>query len=512
MEDNRISVCLVLDEATEDRDFYKKILGSLFGRYDVEADIELMDALPSAPRCDVVIVMGVVSGALLNKQALAQLRKKDVPVVLFGVTADPAESNAIRDSMPYIDLVSSADTGFMAIANRFSEVTGDPCESGEWLASPGNSLPEPKNLQSQSLFISRVLDVLRQYNVFLEYEIGADDAQAAFNAAEKERKEGDFHLARLLYDMSYATSSDRIVLFRLGEVENLLGHVELARKNLLKAVKDAPDVIQNALQQKYRYDPSAFKNKFVEQCPLCGEKAIPWSVCWCPGAATYDPRFDPLRKWMYCPHCQHGFAYNIPADLAAIFHDAYSFTDKPVTKTNYSAVLHFARVVERLARFAPGRGLLDVGAGQGEFALAALQSGFDYTGIEVIPAYANSVQRLIGHRIYCANVMEIELETRYDIVVAGDVIEHVEDPWQFIRKIKSFLSDESILWLSTPDMFAPYHKLNPDADAMPREVWHLNYFTKASLEMLLREEGLAVVDLVMSDRYLGSIELICKLA
>lgn len=509
----KIQIVLAAKDENEPDKGYAALLSDFFMACQVEAEIGRAGEKPLSDEVDALIVMGSFSSEVAGKALLESAEKKHLPVVLFGVDAGEGEGPYLREMFPHFALASAQKREFMRQAEHYLPIVGDPMESREALRRkldrPEGFEKESEPLEKQMLFVSEILELIRQHRLFRAHA-GKNDAQELFDLAENARAKREYHLARLLYEKAYQMSKNDLVLFRLAETEDLRNHPENVRAMMQKAVRNNPGEIAKAMQNKYVYNENGFRNKFIEKCPICGQKGFPYMVSWAPNNPTYDSRFDPIRVWMYCPDCHHGFANNIPANLQAIFEDDYTFLTEYNPTTQYSAVLNFSEILSKIGRYTAGKRLLDVGAGQGELALAALQHGYDYTGVEVIPAYANNVQRLIQQRIYCNDFMKLEQGEASDVIIAGDVIEHVEDVHAFIEKVASHMDGDTVLWLSTPDMFSPHHKLRKDGEGMPKEVWHLNYFTRQSLELLFGRAGLEIVELCISPRYLGSIEVLAK--
>ena len=81
----------------------------------------------------------------------------------------------------------------------------------------------------------------------------------------------------------------------------------------------------------------------------------------------------------------------------------------------------------------PRRAILEIGCGDGSTGAYAKQQGKCglYVGVELFPDAANLAAKAID-RVYAANIEEFELPERpasFDALIAGDVLEHLVDPW-----------------------------------------------------------------------------------
>jgi SAM-dependent methyltransferase len=86
-------------------------------------------------------------------------------------------------------------------------------------------------------------------------------------------------------------------------------------------------------------------------------------------------------------------------------------------------------------------------------------------------------------------------ETLYDLIVGGDVIEHLDDPWTTLRRMWDWLRPGGYLLLSVPN--AGHWSLVADqaAGRFPYLPWgltcitHRRWFTEAELKRSLAQAG-----------------------
>jgi SAM-dependent methyltransferase len=135
--------------------------------------------------------------------------------------------------------------------------------------------------------------------------------------------------------------------------------------------------------------------------------------------------------------------------------------------------------------------LLDVGAGSGILVEEALASGFAARGIEPSsPLQAIAAQR--GLPVTHGVLPNSELPGPFDVVTLIDVIEHVPDPVDLVRRIKSVMAPDGIFVVVTPDVDSVAARL------MGWKWWHfraahIGYFNKSTLGLALEKAGLRVI-------------------
>lgn len=140
--------------------------------------------------------------------------------------------------------------------------------------------------------------------------------------------------------------------------------------------------------------------------------------------------------------------------------------------------------------------LLEVGAGTGLFADAALKHGFDVQAIEPGARYTNAVG-LIGERALPLRWEEKfeQDDYPYDAIVAWEVIEHLANPAAFVRAALANLKPTGVLMISTPNARSWSILLLGEKDPMLCPEEHLRLFSRAGLTNLLLQSRFRDVEL-----------------
>ena len=150
------------------------------------------------------------------------------------------------------------------------------------------------------------------------------------------------------------------------------------------------------------------------------------------------------------------------------------------------------RIVERFAR--PGR-LLDVGCASGVFLSLAANAGWEATGVEPSEALSEQAAQALAGRgaVYRAILEETSLpHQHYDAITLWDVLEHVPDPLDMLRRCAALLRPGGLLFLNVPDLDSLQARL------LGRR-WplllaeHLNYFNRPSLRRCAAKAGLELM-------------------
>jgi len=152
---------------------------------------------------------------------------------------------------------------------------------------------------------------------------------------------------------------------------------------------------------------------------------------------------------------------------------------------------HFRR---RLAQFGdrhPHGRLLDIGCSCGYFLEVALENGYDAAGIEFSRAAIDAADPQVRRRITRGNVNDLSSlgAEQYDIVTAFDIIEHTEDPVDFLRQARRLLKKGGCVVISTPDNGHFLRYLLGCRWPMLQPLQHTVLFSRKSLALCLELAG-----------------------
>ncbi|MGH9264773.1 MAG: methyltransferase domain-containing protein [Acidimicrobiales bacterium] len=148
--------------------------------------------------------------------------------------------------------------------------------------------------------------------------------------------------------------------------------------------------------------------------------------------------------------------------------------------------------------------VLDVGCATGYLAKALVERGCTVTGVEFDAEAAEEarpyLERLILGDIEALDLVETFGDERFDVVVFGDVLEHLRDPLPVLRNVRRVLTDRGSVVASIPNIAHGSVRLALLAgrfDYQPLgllDSTHVRFFTRSSIEDLFREAGLVPID------------------
>lgn len=125
--------------------------------------------------------------------------------------------------------------------------------------------------------------------------------------------------------------------------------------------------------------------------------------------------------------------------------------------------------------------VLDLGGGDGRMLRPFLEAGHQGCVVDYNPRPIAGVERL------GATLDEVPESERFDAAISLHVLEHLADPLRVVRQIARRLRPEGVLFVEVP---LEVWRLRPDH---LEPVTHVNYFTRDSLNVLLRRGGFGAV-------------------
>ncbi|HJL44104.1 MAG TPA: methyltransferase domain-containing protein [Myxococcales bacterium LLY-WYZ-16_1] len=110
--------------------------------------------------------------------------------------------------------------------------------------------------------------------------------------------------------------------------------------------------------------------------------------------------------------------------------------------------------VDWMVAWARGPRVLDTGCSQGLITELLRQKGMDALGHDLDPQVIAEARQRFPQARFTSDAAA--LGSNWDTVVAGEVIEHVEDPLAFFREMRALLGPEGRLVLTTPHGHHPH--------------------------------------------------------
>jgi len=145
--------------------------------------------------------------------------------------------------------------------------------------------------------------------------------------------------------------------------------------------------------------------------------------------------------------------------------------------------------------------VLEVGCGKGFVSERLKQQGCIVTGIELNEEHAKRAERFC-ERLVVGNVESMKLDFKpnsFDVLLFGDVLEHLHNPEKVLRKLKASLNDNGLIVASIPNIGNWKIRLGLLLGKFDYQDWgildrtHLHFFTGKTARQLLEKAGYRIV-------------------
>ena len=203
--------------------------------------------------------------------------------------------------------------------------------------------------------------------------------------------------------------------------------------------------------------------------------------------AITDAHYGQTSAIYQCTQC--GFRQCNELEEVLSFYEALE--DKEYENGRKERYLQAKALLRELNNHRAKGNLLDVGAGSGILVEAAIEDGYDATGIE--PSAWLQEQAEERHLPVKKGVLsDIPTTDKFDVITLIDVIEHVVDPLDLLIEIKERLKPDGCAMIVTPDCHSFFAKL------LGRKWWHyrvahIGYFNLENLKAACEKSGLEVI-------------------
>ncbi len=152
------------------------------------------------------------------------------------------------------------------------------------------------------------------------------------------------------------------------------------------------------------------------------------------------------------------------------------------------------------------KNLLDIGCSNGTLGLSIKNKykSLEITGIEFDINMASIAEQKLD-KVYVANlnninIIELLANKKFDCIIMADILEHLINPWEFIKQITNLLADNGMIITSIPNVRHistiltlifkgewPYRKRGI------HDITHLRFFTRSNIIDMFNKAGLKII-------------------
>jgi len=231
-----------------------------------------------------------------------------------------------------------------------------------------------------------------------------------------------------------------------------------------------------------------FADRHVEnrKCPACGESDAP-------------PLFQKEGgTYVKCGNCDMVFLNPVLKDEALYdFYKSNHTVQSEIVESDlsfYGELYNKGLQAIEATSTSPSKGrLLDIGCSSGIFLDIAREQGWRTYGVELNRREAE-IAKTKEHTIYGDPIENINFDIKFNAVTLWDVFEHIKDGGAFLKTVKSFLSEDGIVFMQIPSSGSLAAMILHEKCNMFDGLEHVNLYCKKAVEALLDKNGFEILD------------------
>lgn len=152
----------------------------------------------------------------------------------------------------------------------------------------------------------------------------------------------------------------------------------------------------------------------------------------------------------------------------------------------------YKKIFDILKPFLINKNVLEIGPGGGYMYHYLQNVVKNYEAIEIGDKLREEFEKKYNKKLY--NSFS-QIKKRYDVIILVSVLEHVEDPKKFLKRMKKFLSNNGKIIIEVPNVNDPLvssYNLSYYKSRYFRRV-HLHYFNRETLNNVLKLSGFQIL-------------------
>ena len=232
--------------------------------------------------------------------------------------------------------------------------------------------------------------------------------------------------------------------------------------------------------------------KKLTKCPICKNKNI-----------SYLKGFQKLYL-MKCTNCKFIFDQRVPS--AKELHDCYSgYTYSNIKPVPLMTKNSYGKLLDNFEQFRKLGNILDLSCGQGDFLAEAKKRNWNVYGSE----YSEAASKLCENRGIKMHQGDLSKnifgETKFDVITSFEVIEHINNPNEFMSLINHKLQNKGIVYCTTPNFNSLLRYFEKDKFMMIDYPEHISFYTKRSIKYLGKKNNFKSIQIKTTGLDIGRL-------
>lgn len=196
------------------------------------------------------------------------------------------------------------------------------------------------------------------------------------------------------------------------------------------------------------------------------------------------------------------------------FHKQAKKQHRIISDSNFT----YAEIIPILNKYKLSkRHILDIGCGAGAIDFYLAKRNNFVTGIDISKKAINACRRDAKKlnvsdktKFYASNIEKINIKSKFYVILALEIIEHIENDDRLIKTIFKALKQKGLLILSTPSICAPLYKIG-FLDKFDKRVGHLRRYSKKNLTNKIKNAGFKIIEVKNNEGILRNLLFTTKL-
>ena len=211
--------------------------------------------------------------------------------------------------------------------------------------------------------------------------------------------------------------------------------------------------------------------KKIIKCPICLNIDL-----------SYLKDYEKLYL-LKCVKCNFVFDQRIPSSKE--LDDCYSLYSysilRPVSKPTINS---FNKLLDYFEKYRDTGNILDIGCGQGDFLFEARKRNWNVYGSEYSKAATDLCEKR-GIKMYKGHLTKNIFDNiKFDVISSFEIIEHINNPNDFMSLINHKLQEKGLVYCTTPNFNSLLRNFEKDKFMMIAYPEHISFYTKHSIKYL----------------------------
>lgn len=214
----------------------------------------------------------------------------------------------------------------------------------------------------------------------------------------------------------------------------------------------------------------------------------------------------------YCPNCNYGMLEPNFTNAEEYYDNEYrkKFTDilngeeeqpEEIYRTRCQYQKDRINILQKY--YDKKKSFLEIGCSAGQFLSEIIHEFDEVCGLELSKSCAAYVHDKWNIPVYEESIQNISWNKKFDYIAFFQVLEHIENPLDFMEHVRELLNDNGRVFFEVPNLDDPLLKLwdVPAYETFYYHEAHLSYFSELSLKKLLELAHMEIDEIYFTQDY-----------